>query len=74
MNDPMDRLPPLPSMLRSILDAAGGMFPGQDWESVESHVRRAWNSIVHDHAWELVREGARAEWERRLAGGSPATD
>jgi hypothetical protein len=63
----MERKPPLPSMLRSILEAASGMFPGQDWASVEGHVRRAWNSVAHDHAWEQVREGARREWERRLA-------
>ena len=62
----MERTPPLPSMLQSILDAAAGMFPGSDWVAVEEHVRRAWNSVAHDHAWEQVREGARREWERRL--------
>ena len=47
----MERNPPLPEMLRSI--------------AVEEHVRRAWNSVTHDHAWEHVRDGARREWERR---------
>lgn len=61
----MERTPPLPEMLRSILDAAAGMFPGSDWVAVEEHVRRAWNSVTHDHAWEHVRDGARREWERR---------
>jgi hypothetical protein len=55
-------------MLRSILEAAAIMFPGPDWASVEAHVRRAWNSVAHDHAWEELREGARREWERRDAG------
>lgn len=64
----MERNPPLPPMLHSILEAAAGMFPGQDWFTVEEHVRRAWNSVVHDHPWEFVRDGARLEWERRLAG------
>lgn len=62
----MERSQPLPAMLRSILDAAAGMFPGSDWVAVEEHVRRAWNSVAHDHAWEQVREGARREWERRF--------
>jgi len=55
-------------MLDSILEAAAGMFPGEDWFRVEEHVRRAWNSVAHDHPWELVRDGARLAWERRLAG------
>jgi hypothetical protein len=63
----MERIQPLPSMLRSILEAAAGMFPGEGWAGVEEHVRRAWNSVAHDHAWEQVRDGARAEWERRAA-------
>ena len=67
MNDGTGRNAPLPSMLRSILEAAGTMFPGQDWASVEEHVRRAWNSVAHDHPWEHVREGAQREWERRQA-------
>jgi len=65
--DAMEREPP-PSMLRSILDAARTMFPGQDWRTVEEHVRRAWNSVVHDHAWERVRESAQREWERESPG------
>jgi hypothetical protein len=52
-------------MLRSILEAATAMFPAQDWASVEEHVRRAWNSVAHDHAWEQVRDAAQREWERR---------
>lgn len=71
MNDPMDRPTPLPSMLRAILEAASGMFPGQDWASVEEHVRRAWNSVAHDHAWEQLRDAARREWERRTAAAPP---
>lgn len=63
----MERIPPLPAMLRSILEAAAGMFPGRDWAGVEEHVRRAWNSVAHDHPWEQVRDDARREWERRLA-------
>jgi hypothetical protein len=57
-------------MLRSILEAASTMFPGHEWQSVEEHVRRAWNSVAHDHPWEHVRDGARAEWERRQAMGA----
>jgi hypothetical protein len=64
LDDAMERSPPLPSMLRSILEAAAGMFPGLGWAGVEEHVRRAWNSVAHDHAWEQLREGARREWER----------
>lgn len=67
----MDHSPPLPSMLRSILEAAAGMFPGQDWITVEEHVRRAWNSVAHDHAWELLRDSARREWERRWPAADP---
>ena len=65
----MNRPPTLPSMLRSIIEAAEGMFPGQNWASVEEHVRRAWNSVAHDHAWELLRDAAQREWERRQAIG-----
>jgi hypothetical protein len=61
----MGRTPPLPAMLRSILEAATLMFPGHDWSSVEEHVRRAWNSVAHDDAWEQVRDAAQREWERR---------
>jgi hypothetical protein len=56
-------------MLHSILEAAALMFPGQDWTAVEDHVRRAWNCVAHDHAWEQVRESARREWEERSAFG-----
>jgi hypothetical protein len=52
-------------MLRSILEAASAKFPAHDWASVEEHVRRAWNSVAHDHAWEQVRDAAQREWERR---------
>lgn len=55
-------------MLRSILEAAEAMFPGQRWHTVEEHVRRAWNSVAHDHPWEQVRDGARLAWERRFGG------
>ncbi|HEU4991419.1 MAG TPA: hypothetical protein VFT52_02885 [Luteimonas sp.] len=61
----MDRPQPLPPMLRSILEAASAKFPAHDWASVEEHVRRAWNSVAHDHAWEQVRDAAQREWERR---------
>jgi hypothetical protein len=54
-------------MLRSIIEAAAGMFPGEDWAGVEDHVRRAWNSIANMQPWDQVREGARLEWERRVA-------
>ena len=64
----MERPPPLPSMLRSIIEAASGMFPGHDWFTVKEHVRRAWNSVAHDHPWEHVRDGAQREWERLLDG------
>jgi hypothetical protein len=65
----MERDLPLPSMLASILEAACVMFPGRDWAEVEEHVRRAWNSVAHDHGWEQVRDAARREWERRQASG-----
>ena len=61
----MERQQTLPSMLRSIIEAATVMFPGQDWFTVEEHVRRAWNSVAHDHDWEHVRDAARREWQRR---------
>ena len=61
---------PLPSMLHSIIDAATIMFPGRGWAEIEEHVRRAWNSVAHDHRWEQVRDGARREWERRQASGA----
>jgi hypothetical protein len=66
----MERDLPLPSMLASILEAACVMFPGRDWAEVEEHVRRAWNSVAHDHGWEQVRDAARREWERRQASGA----
>ena len=66
----MERDLPLPSMLASILAAACVMFPGRDWAEVEEHVRRAWNSVAHDHGWEQVRDAARREWERRQASGA----
>lgn len=61
----MERTPPLPSMLRSIIDAAWERFPGQPWYTVEEHVRRAWHSVAHDQGWEQVRDEARNDWERR---------
>lgn len=67
----MDLPPPLPAMLRSILEVAAGMFPGEDWGTVEEHIRRAWNSVAHDHAWEQLRDAARREWERRSAATPP---
>jgi hypothetical protein len=66
----MERNVPLPSMLRSIIEAACVMFPGQRWADIEEHVRRAWHSVAHDHAWEQVRDGARREWERRQSSGA----
>jgi hypothetical protein len=66
----MERDLPLPSMLASILEAACVMFPGRDWAEVEEHVRRAWNSVAHDHGWEQVRDAARRQWERRQASGA----
>ena len=61
--------PPLPGMLRSIVEAAATMFPDGEGRVVEEHVRRAWNSVAHEHglAWEEVSEGARREWERLVA-------
>lgn len=61
----MERTPPLPPMLRSIIDAAWDMFPGHPWYRVEEHVRRAWNSVAHERKWEDVRDHARGDWERR---------
>lgn len=66
----MERNVPLPSMLRSIIEAATVMFPGRDWAEIEEHVRRAWNSVAHDHDWEQVRDAAHREWARRQATGA----
>jgi hypothetical protein len=55
----------LPEMLHAILKAARAMFPGQDWEAVENHVRRAWSDVSHDAAvsWQEIRARARREWD-----------
>lgn len=55
----------LPEMLGAIIQAARAMFPGQDWTTVENHVRRAWNDVSHDAAasWQDIRARARREWE-----------
>jgi hypothetical protein len=55
----------LPEMLLAILQAARSMFPGQDWDEVEHHVRRAWNDVSHEAtaSWQDIRTRARREWE-----------
>lgn len=60
-----DETDALPQLLRAIIQAAREMFRGADWDTVENHVRHAWNDISHDAgaSWQQVRAAARREWD-----------
>jgi len=71
LQPPQPTGPPTPDdcpLKRSILGAARQMFPGDPWEEVEPHLRRAWRSIREPTPWEAVREWMRAAWLTPQAG------
>ena len=60
-------------LMRAILNAAQQMFPGDPWEDVEPHMRRARRSILEPTPWEEVRDWMRASW-MTLYGHTAAND
>jgi hypothetical protein len=48
-------------------------YRGQDWQAVESHAQRDWESR-EPGAWERVRSAVRRGWERTAAALESATD
>jgi len=59
----MDEQSDLPPMMGAILLAARDRFPGQEWRTVEEHIRKAWNAVAHEASWEEVSDPARRAWE-----------
>jgi hypothetical protein len=49
-------------LMQSVLGAARQMFPGDPWEEVEPHLRRAWRSIREPTPWEGVEDWMHAAW------------
>ena len=61
------------ALMHAILNAAQQMFPGDPWEDVEPHLRRAWRTILDPTPWEDVRDWMHAAWLERN-GDPPAAN
>ena len=61
------------ALMHAILNAAQQMFPGDPWEDVEPHLRRAWRTILDPTPWEDVRDWMHASW-LKLGNGIAAND
>lgn len=59
-------------LMEAVIAAAREMFPGDPWEDVEPHLRRAWRSIREPTPWEEVHAWMRIAWA--AATTSPAAN
>ena len=57
-------------MMGVIVATARTMFPGDAWDEVEAHIKRAWNDLADPASWEQVQPWIHAEWLRNNGGSS----